>query len=79
MMARIKEDPHELTPTESKLWEAMQDGKHHPTEELAKIIDDYAVESAVRFHMSNLRAKMLAVGNAAPMYRNGGYQRAVFA
>ena len=78
-MARIKEDPNELTPTESRLWAVLQDGKPHPLDELVKVIDEYAGEATLRMHMSNIRTKMLAVGTTMPVCRNGAYQRAVLA
>lgn len=74
-MARLDQDTINLTPTQQKLWNALEDGKPHPRKELAKLIDEQCDLNNLAAQMSYLRTKMRQKGAETVICENGCYRR----
>lgn len=50
----------ELTPTETLIWNVLQDGEHHTRDELKQAcgIDDLDCDTLLRAHVSKMRKKL---------------------
>lgn len=54
-----------LTPTEQRIWDVLSDGRPHRTHELvACLLDSQATPRNMRQHLSQIRAKIRASGEA---------------
>lgn len=83
-MARLDDDNKKLTPTQQRLWDALQSGKPVSTNDLRLIIDENSNGTAVgkasmstlSFHMCLLRTKVREMGEST-IIKEGDFYRKV--
>lgn len=64
------------TPTERRLMEVLSDMEEHPNTELQTCLyDELASPENLRFHMSNLRKKVMALGMGIYSTRVNGHTK----
>lgn len=65
---------HSLSKVEQRLYDALSDGKHHPSEELLPLIDAQATVNNLRYYICNLRVKVRRMGPNTVLHEDGGYR-----
>lgn len=72
-LGKRRKFPPGLTATERRLWDVLRDGMPHSRGELrACINDEFAVESCLRMHLSNVRRKIRPRRDIMPCYPGPG-------